>query len=140
MAYNDQRAYIGTASLAAQNAVFTASGAIAAGTTAAIFFTSEPTYICSIAGYISSAASSFPSTVKFYVLVGTNTTTGQITPSPAGAVLQTNSTASFNTFNPPVAVAGGSVFSVGMVATGTASATQTLSAIQIIAGVGPQYV
>lgn len=140
MAYNDVRSYIGTSSLAAQNGTFTASGAIAAGTAVATFFTSEPTFICSVAGYVTAAASSFPGTVKFYVVVGTNTTTGQITPSPAGAVLQTNSTASMNTFIPSVAIAGGTVFTVGMVATGTASATQTLSAIQMFVGVAPQFV
>lgn len=140
MSYDSIRSYIGTSSLAAQNVVMTASGAIAPGTAVATHFTSEPTFICSIAGYVTAAAASFPAGVRFYAIVGTSTSTGLITPSPAGAVLQTNSTASMNTFNPPVAVGGGAVFTVGLVATGTASATQTLSAIQMVIGVSPQYV
>lgn len=140
MAYDGVRSYLGTSSLAAQNVVMTASGAIAPGTAVATHFSAEPTFICSIAGYVTAAASSFPAGVRYYVVVGTSTSTGLATPSPAGFVLQTASTASLSTFVPPVAVGGATVFTVGLVSTGTASATQTLSAIQTVIGVAPQYV
>jgi hypothetical protein len=140
MAYNDQRSYLSTSSLAAQNGTFTASGAIAAGTSVATFWNSEPTYICSIASYVASAASSFPAGVVPYVVVGTTTTTGQVTQGATGFILQTSSKAAYCTFIPPVALAAATPFTVGLVGTGTASATQTFSAVQQIVGIAPQYV
>jgi hypothetical protein len=135
MAYNDQRSYFGTTSLAAQNVVMTASGAIAAGTaSSAIVLTGEATFLCSITGFVTATPGSFPAGVKPYVIVGGSTFTGQT------AYAQSSASSAVSTFLPSVALAAASQVSVGLVATGTASATQTLGGIALLLGVGPQYV
>ena len=140
MAYNDFRCGFGTSSLAAQNVVMTASGAIAPGTAVSgVFLTAEPGWLCSIAGYVTATPSSFPAGVKFYVVVGTATSTGLAT-SPGGTLAQSSASSAFNTFIPPVALAAAQPFTVGLVATGTASATQTLAGTQLAAFGAPQFV
>lgn len=137
MGYNDSRAYVGTFTLAAQNVVMTASGAIAAGTTSVTNVpVGESTYLVSVSGVVTATPSSFPAGVKPYVVVGTTTSTG------ATAFVQTTASSACSTFNPPVSLGGvgGNIATIGLVATGTASATQTLGAITLIAGLSPQYV
>lgn len=135
MAYNDQRSYFGTTSLAAQNVVMTASGAIAAGTaSSANVLTGEATFLCSITGNVTATPSSFPAGVKPYVIIATTTYTGQ------NAYAQSSGSCAVSSFNPPVPLPAASLVSVGLVATGTASATQTLGATALLLGVGPQYV
>lgn len=139
--YNDFRSYLGTATLAAQNVVMTASGAVAPGTSVSPSFpVAEPTFLCSIAGVVTATPSSFPAGVRPYVIVGTTTTTGNVANAPTGTFAQSSNSSAFATFIPAVALAGGSSFTIGLVAVGTASATQTLGATTLIAGIGPQYV
>jgi len=133
MAYDAERSYTwGT--LAAQNVVMTASGAIAPGTAVTIAPVAEATFLCSVAGAVTATPSSFPAGVKPYVIVGTSTTTG------ATAIVQASGSGAVSTFVPSIALAAGTPFSIGLVATGTASATQTLGATSFIAGLAPQYV
>lgn len=141
MAYNDVRAYLGTVTLAAQNVVMTASGAVAPGTaTTASIPVAEATFLCSIAGVVTATPSSFPAGVRPYVLVGTSTTTGNIALGATGTFAQSSNSSAYATFIPPVALAAGSVFNIGLVAVGTANATQTLGATTFVAGVAPQFV
>lgn len=140
MAYTDVRSYIGPFTIAAQNAVSTASGAIVAGGTTQLLPASEATFLCSIAGVVSATPTTPPAGVKFFVVVGTNTTTGQITPSPASTLAQSSASSAYNTFIPSVALAGGSAFTIGLVCTGTASATETIGATSVIVGLAPQFV
>lgn len=140
MSYTDVRSYIGPFTLAAQNAICTASGQIIAGGTTQLLPVSEATFLCSIAGVVSATPTTPPAGVKFFVVVGTNTTTGQITPSPASTLAQSSASAAYNTFIPSVALAGGSAYTIGLVCTGTASATETIGASTVIVGVAPQFV
>lgn len=97
--------------------------------------TAEPTFICSIAAMPTGASTC--GQVKPYVVTGTTTTTGGAF-SPA---IVTSGTGAYSTFIPPVAIAGGAgIQTLGLVATGTASATQTLAALNLAVGVGPQFV
>lgn len=135
MAYNDFRSYINS-SLAAQNIIATASGQIVAGGTVALLPIAEATFICSVAGVATATPSAPPAGATFFVLVGTNTTTSVM----KAAYAQSSASSGYGTFIPPVSVAAGSAFSVGIVATGTASATETAAATTLIVGVAPQYV
>lgn len=135
MAYNDSRSYLGTSSLAAQNVVMTASGQVAAGTAStAGILTGEATFLCSITGYVTATPSSFPAGVKPYVIVSATTYTGLT------AFAQSSGSASVSTFLPSVPLPAASFFAVGLVATGTASATQTLGGVALLPGLAPQYV
>lgn len=135
MAYDSIRSYLGTSSLAAQNVVMTASGAVAPGTAVTgNIVVGEATFLCSITGYVTATPSSFPAGVKPYVIVGTSTFTGQ------NAVAQSSASAVVSSFIPPVALPQASGITVGLVATGTASATQTLGGTSLLIGVAPQYV
>lgn len=134
MSYNDQRAYIGPQTLAAQNAVASSSGAIVAGGTTALLPSAEATFICSIGMVVSATPTTPPAGVKPFVVVGTTTTTGPT------AVAQSSGSSAVSSFIPSVAVAAGSSFTVGFVCTGTAAATETIGAATLIIGVGPQYV
>jgi hypothetical protein len=141
MAYNDVRSYLGTATLAAQNVVMTASGAVAPGTAVSgIFPVAEATFLCSIAGVVTATPSSFPAGVRPYAIVGTTTSTGQVANAPTGTFAQSSGSSAFATFIPSIALAAGSSFTIGLVAVGTASATQTLGATTLLPGVAPQYV
>lgn len=135
MAYDNVRSYINS-SLAAQNIVATASGQIVAGGTVALLPIAEATYICSVAGVASATPTAPPAGVTFFVLVGTATSTSTM----KVAYAQSSASSGYGTFIPPVAVAAGSAFSVGVVATGTASATETAAATTLIVGVAPQFV
>jgi len=137
MAYDDKRAYVGTFTLAAQNVVMTASGAIAPGTTSITNVPAgESTYLVSVCGVVTATPSAFPAGVRAYAVVGTATSTG------TGFITQTTASGFVCTFIPPVALGsvGGNVATIGLVATGTASATQTLAATTLIAGFAPQFV
>jgi hypothetical protein len=141
MSYNDTRVYVGTATLAAQNVVMTASGAIAPGTAVTgIFPVAEATFLCSITGVVTATPSSFPAGVRPYVIVGTTTSTGQVSVAPTSTLAQSSGSSAFATFVPSIALAAGSSFTVGLVAVGTASATQTLGATTLIPVVAPQFV
>lgn len=136
MAYNDQRSYIGTGTLAAQNVVSTASGAIVVGTTSLTNLpTAEPTFLCSVAAMPTSATTC--GQVKPYAIIGGSTYTG----GPFLPAIVTSGTGAFSTFIPSIAIAGGAgIVTLGIVATGTASATQTLGALNVAVGVAPQFV
>ena len=135
MAYDSVRGYLSTTSLAAQNVVMTASGQVAAGTAStAGVLTGEATFLCSITGYVTATPSSFPAGVKPYVIISTTTYTGQT------AFAQSSGSAAVSAFNPPVPLPAASFFSVGLVATGTASATQTLGGVALLPAIGPQFV
>jgi hypothetical protein len=135
MAYDSVRVYLGTSSLAAQNVVMTASGAIAPGTAVTgNIIVGEATFLCSITGFVTATPSSFPAGVKPYVIVGTTTSTGQT------AIAMSSASAAVSAFNPPVALPAASAITIGLVSTGTASATQTLGGMSLLIGVGPQFV
>lgn len=136
MSYDDRRSYIGPATLAAQNIVSTASGAIVAGATVSLLPVAEASFITSVGGVASATPSTPPAGVKFFVLVGTSTTTASMTIAYA----QSSASSGFGTFVPAIAVAAGSAYSVGLVATGTASATETAAATTFIVGLAPQFV
>lgn len=132
MAYDSDRSYI-SANVPAQSLVSTASGAVVTNTNATQIPIAEATFVCSIAGVVVSSSGSQASTIKYAVLSGT-TTLGSITPgSTQGAV-------AFSSVSPNVAVGSGVALSVSVIGTGTASATQTASQINLIVGVAPQYV
>jgi hypothetical protein len=136
MGYDGARAYIGPATLAAQNIVATASGQIVAGATTSLVPVAEASFIVSIAGVASATPTTPPGGVTFFVLVGTSTTTSVM----KTAYAQSSGSSGFGTFVPPVAVAQGSAFQVGIVSTGTASATETAAATTLIIGLAPQFV
>jgi hypothetical protein len=136
MAYNDSRAYIGTGTLAAQSVASTASGAVVVGTTSLTNIpTGEATFLCSIAAMPTSATT--VGQVKPYALIaGTTYTGGAFTPA-----IVSSGTGAFSTFVPSIPIAAGAgITTIGIVATGTASATQTFGAINFAVGVAPQYV
>jgi len=136
MSYNDERSYINF-TLAAQNIVSTASNAVVAGATVALLPIAEPTYICSVAGVATANVASLPAANgRFFVVVGTNTTTGGLTVPYA----QSSASSGMSTFIPPVFCAAGSAFTVGLICTGTASATESACATTGVVGLGPQYV
>src|SRR5579863_5447077 len=135
MSYDDRRSYLGTATLAAQNVVMTASNAVAPGTaTTANFPIAEATFLCSIAGVLTATPSNFPAGVRPYAVINNSagaaqsTSTGQIVTSPTGTFGQASGSSAFATFIPSVALAAGVSIGLGLVAVGTASATQTLGA------------
>lgn len=135
MSYDGVRSYLGTSSLAAQNVVMTASGAIAPGTAVTgNIVVGEATFLVSITGVVTATPSSFPAGVKPYVISGTTTSTGAL------AIAQSSASGAVSTFNPPVALPASSFITVGLVATGTASATQTLGGTSLLLGVAPQFV
>lgn len=140
MSYDGARSYIGTATLAAQNVVMTASGAVAPGTAVTgLFPVAEPTFLCSIGGVVSATPGSFPAGVRPYVIIGTATSTGTVSLGLTGTFAQSSGSGAFATFVPNLAIGAGGSFVVGLVAVGTASATQTLGATTLIAGVSPQF-
>jgi hypothetical protein len=137
MPYDGVRSYIGTFTLAAQNVVMTASGAVAIGTTSLTNIpTGEATYIASICGLVTATPSAFPAGVKPYIVTVNGTTTA--TATGATAFVQTTLSNASSVFNPPAAVSG-NIAVLGLVATGTASATQTLAATTLLVGLGPQF-
>jgi hypothetical protein len=134
MAYDGVRSYLGTSSLAAQNVVMTASGAIAPGTAVSgVIVVGEPTWLVGITGYVTATPSAFPAGVKPYVIVGTTTSTGN------NAYAQSSASCAYSTFNPPIALPGNSGITLGLVATGTANATQTLGGTSFLLSVAPQF-
>jgi hypothetical protein len=134
MAYDGVRSYLGTTSLAAQNVVMTASGAIAPGTAVSgVIVVGEATFLVGITGYVTATPGSFPAGVKPYVIVGTTTSTG------ANAFAQSSASAALSSFNPPVALPAASGITIGLVATGTANATQTLGGTSFLLSVAPQF-
>jgi hypothetical protein len=137
MPYDGVRPYIGTFTLAAQNVVMTASGAVAIGTTSLTNIpTGEATFLASICGLVTATPSAFPAGVKPYVVTVQGTTTATFT--GATALVQTTLSNAASAFNPPVPLPG-YIAVLGLVATGTASATQTLAATTLLVGIGPQY-
>lgn len=137
MPYDGVRAYIGTFTLAAQNVVMTASGAIAIGTTSLTNIpTGEATFVASICGLVTATPSSFPAGVKPYIVTVNGTTTATTTGQTA--FVQTTLSNAVSSFSPPAPVSG-NIAVLGLVSTGTASATQTLAATTFLVGIGPQY-
>lgn len=135
MSYDGVRSYLGTSSLAAQNVVMTASGAVAPGTAVTgVIVVGEPTFLVGITGFTTATPSAFPAGVKPYIISGTTTSTGN------NAYAQSSASCAYSTFSPPIALPGNSSITVGLVATGTASATQTLGGTSFLLSVGPQYV
>lgn len=134
MPYDGRVSYI-SGVLAAQNVIHTASGHVATSTlNATVLPISEPTYLVSIALVNTLSSGSQPSGIK-YLLLQTNTTSlGQVAAS--AGTLNAVSTA---TFNPGVAIPGATWINFVVVATGTASATETASAVSFIIGVAPQF-
>src|SRR5690348_7218019 len=134
MSYDDKRSYIGPTSIAAQNCVSTASGAIVAGATVNLLPIAEASFIVSIGAVVTATPTTPPGGVKPFIVVGTTTTTG------ATAIAQSSASSAMNTFSTPIAVSSGSVFTIGLVSTGTASATETFGATTFIIGLAPQFV
>jgi hypothetical protein len=147
MAYNDIRSYIGPINIAAQNVVSTASAAVAQTTTTAYFPVAESTFLVSLAGCASGAASSnLVSNASLFALV--YTTSGTTTATATSAALNftaANQAAApvpsqVSTNIPSIAAPAGAVIAIITKGTGTASATETVSALNVIIGVAPQYV
>ena len=140
MAYDSIRPVLGTSSLAAQNVVMTASGAIAPGTTVtAVMLGADATFLCSIAGYVTATPANFPAGVRPYVIVGTTTYTS--TGIASAYLAQSSASSGLFTFSSPgVALSSAQAYTIGLVATGTASATQTLGATLLTVGAGPQFI
>lgn len=137
MAYNDQRVYIGTLSAAAQNIVSTASGAIVVGTgtLGSNIPTGEATFLCSITALATSAAPTCGQMKSYAIISGSTYTGGPFIPTLASAA------GGVSTFIPSIAIgAGVGITAIGIVATGTASATQTAPAVVGLVGVAPQFV
>lgn len=134
MAYNDVRSYVGPTSLSAQNLVATASGQVVAGGTTNLLPNAEATFICSIGAIVTATPSNFPAGVVPYVVIGTTTTTGKT------AIAQSSGSGAINTFVPPLALTAAQGFTLGVVGTGTASATETFAATTFIIGLAPQFV
>lgn len=132
MAYNDVRGYY-SGSAAAQNIVATASGQVVTDTAILRLPVAEAAYVVGLAVGISATPSAPPSAVHYDLLSGT-TTIGTCAP------LQTAGSAAYNSFTTPVAVAAGSVLTIQVTGTGTASATETAGAAQFVVAVGPQFV
>ena len=132
MAYDGSRSYL-TFNLAAQNIIATASNHVVTDANTIYIPIAEATFVCSLAGVIQSASSNLASTIKYALLSGT-TTIGTIAPA------QTAGSSAFSTFTPPVAVASGAALTISVIGTGTASATETASQINLAVGVAPQYV
>lgn len=132
MAYNDDRAYY-SFNLAASNVVATASGQVVTNTNALYIPVGEASGIVSLAGVITATPSNPPSTVKYALLSGT-TTIGSIAPA------QTAGSNAFATFTPPTYVGSGGALTISVIATGTASATETAGGINLIVGSAPQFV
>ena len=143
MAYDNVRSYLGTSTIAAQAVTSTASGQVVAGATVtASIPVAEPTFLVSIAGITTSAAAgSSLAGVKYFVVVGTATTTAGHSTAPTGTLAQSSNSSAFGTFTAPVALAGGSTFTLGLVGTATISAsTNTLLGVALNPGLAPQYV
>lgn len=133
MAYDGDRSYV-TSSLGAGNVVSTASGAIAASSTTVLLPSAEATFIVSIGAVVTATPSSFPAGVKPYVVIGTTTTTG------GTSIPQSSASSALNTFNPPLALTQAQPYTIGLVGTGTASATETAGAVTFLVGLAPQFV
>jgi hypothetical protein len=135
MSYDDKRSYLNMV-VAAQNTIHTASGQVATSTlNASVIPISEATTIVSMSCITTASSANQPSSVK-YLLLQTNTTTIGITAANAGTL---NAVSTF-TLNPGVAVPAGTWLNILAVGTGTASATETASAVNITIGCAPQYV
>ena len=135
MSYDDRRSYLNMV-LAAQNIIHTASGHVATSTlNAAVIPIAEATTIVSMACVTTASSANQPSGVK-YLLLQTNTTTIGASAANAGTL---NAVSTF-TLNPGVAVPAGTWLNVLAIGTGTASATETASAVNIVIGCSPQYV
>lgn len=132
MAYDGDRSYI-SASIAAGNVVSTASGAVAASSTSVLLPAAEATFIVSIGAVVTATPSNPPAGVKPYVVIGTTTTTG------ATSIAQSSASAAFISFS-NLALTQGQPFTVGLVGTGTASATETAGAVNLTIGLAPQFV
>jgi hypothetical protein len=135
MSYDDKRSYF-SGVLAAQNIIHTASGHVATSTLNAVVIpTCEPTTIVSFAVVTTASSANQPASLK-YVLLQTNTTTIGATGVNAGTL----NAVSTGTFLPGVAVPAGTWLNIVAIGTGTASATETASAVNFIVGCAPQYV
>ena len=144
MAYDGVRSYV-NASLVAQNVVSTASGAIATTTTIGYVPVGEPSFLVSLAGCVSGAASSnLVSNAAVYPVVynisgtTTTTTTGQACNFSAANLAAAKG--AFGTMTTSLPVQSGLPVQLITLGTGTASATETVSALSIIVGFAPQYV
>lgn len=134
MAYDGVRSYL-TGTLAAQNLIATASAQVITSTQNAIYIPiSEPTTIVSIAGCVTAASSNLGSTMTYQLYQTGTTSIGSIAP------VQTANAVGTTTLRPGIAVPGGTWLSFFIVGTGTASATETASAITFTIGVAPQFV
>jgi hypothetical protein len=136
MSYDDKRSYLSIV-VPAQNIIATASGATLLTSTlnAAVIPISEPTTIVSMAVVTTASSSNQVGALK-YLLLQTNTTSIGLTGTNAGTL---NAVSTF-TLNPGVAVPAGTWLNVLAVGTGTASATETASAVNVTIGCAPQYV
>lgn len=132
MAYDGIRSYV-TCSAAAQNVVATASGQVVTGSTITYLPVAEATFVVGIAAAVTATPTAPPSTVKYSILSGT-TTVGTVSP------LQTAGSSAYATVTPGVAVAAGSALQLQVIATGTASATETAGAVQLAVALAPQFV
>lgn len=135
MAYDDKRSYV-NATLVAQNVIATASAQVVTSTQNAVYIPiAEATFITSLAAICTVASSNFPTGVKL-LLLQTNTTTIGAT----GALVQTANAMATFTLNPPVAVPANTWLNLVWIATGTASATESCSAVNVVIGMAPQFV
>jgi hypothetical protein len=132
MAYNDLRAYTDSQP-AALNMICTGSSQVMTGTVNTFMLTNEPTFIVSIAAGVTATPTGFPAGVKYYVVAGT-TTIGSVSPTQAAG------SGALSLINPPVAVGSATLLTSFVVATGTASATQTAGAVYLQVGMAPQFV
>lgn len=132
MSYNDQRAYI-DGTFGNQNVIATASTQVVTNSNVIYLPVNEASFVCSICAVANASPSNAPSTVKYAVLTGT-TTIGSVSPA------QTAGSVAFTTISPPVAVGSGSALTISIIATGTASATETAAGVNIQCGLAPQFV
>ena len=135
MSYDDKRSYL-NAILVAQNVIATASAQVVTSTQNAVYIPiAEATFITSLACVCTVASSNFPTGVKL-ALYQTNTTLIGTT----AALVQTANAMATGTFNPPVAVPAGTWLNLLWLSTGTASATESCSAVNVTIGMAPQFV
>lgn len=135
MSYDDKRSYL-NATLVAQNTIHTASTQVSTSTLNAVYIpVAEPTFITSLAAICTVASSNFPTGVKLLLLQTNTTTIGA-----SSVIVQTANAMGTATFNPPVAVPGNTWLNLVFIATGTASATESCSAVNVTIGMAPQFV
>jgi hypothetical protein len=145
-AYDGDRNYLVTA-LVAQNVVATASGAVATTTTTGVFpATAENTFLCSLAAVPSGAASSnlvANASIKALVYTVSGTTTSTTTSSAltlsAAQLAVAPAPGNSIVFSSAIPVQAAYPILLITSGTGTASATETISALNVTAGCGPQF-